>query len=221
MSSLTLQLVVKELYLNRWLMIGAIIVGLSSVYLASTSKTGFNIGALVWLTTIIVVGVVLPLYGVHQERKDRSLLFALSLPLSGADYVRIKMMALMLCFFVPWLVLAIAAVLLVVAGPAPGGFLPFLVLLCGFLLANFSLVLCGSFLARSEWLVAAVVVLTNMGLSLFIFLVGGIPEINKYMQGPAPVWNQAVWTVLIIELAVLGLALVTPLLVFSRRRTFL
>jgi ABC-2 type transport system permease protein len=222
MSKLTTQLIAKELYLNRWLIIGAVIGGVLSVYLASTSKMGFNIGGLAWLTIIIAMGVVLPLYGVHQERKDRSLLFALSLPLSGADYVRVKMMAVMLCFLIPWFVLAIAAVLLVVLGPAPDGLLPFITILCGFLLANFSLVLCGSLLARSEAVISAVVVLTNMGVTLFIWLVGGgIPEINKYMQGPAPVWNQAFWTVLIVELAVLGLALVIPWLVLSRRRSFL
>lgn len=221
MSSLTRQLVIKELYLNRWLILGAVIGGLLSIYLASTSKTGFNIGGLAWLTIIIVMGVALPLYGVHQERKDRSLLFALSLPLSAADYLRAKMMGLILCFVIPWSILTIAAVLLVVVGPAPGGFLPFLVLLCGFLLANFSLVLCGSLLATSESLIAAVVTLTNMGVSLFIFLVGGVPEIKQYMEGPFPVWNQAVWTVLIVELAVLALALVMPFLVLSRRRNFL
>jgi hypothetical protein len=76
-------------------------------------------------------------------------------------------------------------------------------------------------LARSESAISAFVVVTNMGVSLFIFLVGGIPEINKYMQGSTPVWNQAFWAVLLVELAVLVLALVMPLLVFSRRRTFL
>jgi ABC-2 type transport system permease protein len=221
MSALTIQLIVKELYLNRWLMIGSVIGGVLSVYLASTSKTGFNIGALAWLTIIVAMGVVLPLYGVHQERKDRALIFALSLPLSAVDYVRMKMMALMLCFLIPWFALVTAAVLLVVPGPAPDGFLPFLVILCGFLLANFSLVLCGSLLARSESVVSSFVVLTNMGVSLFIFLVGGIPEIQQYMEGSTPVWNRAVWAVLIVEVAVLVVALAMPLLVFSRRRTFL
>jgi len=221
MSAVTTQLIAKELHLNRWLMIGAVIGGLLAVYVASTSTMGFNIGALTWLTIIIAVGVVLPLYGVHQERKDRALLFALSLPLSGVDYMRTKMMALMLCFLIPWVALVTAAVLLVVPGPAPDGFLPFLVALCGFLLANFSLVLCGSLLARSESAISAFVVLTNMSVSLFIFSVGGIPEINRYMQGSTPIWNQTVWTVLGVELAVLVLALVMPLLVFSRRRTFL
>lgn len=221
MSTLTTGLIAKELYLNRWLMTGTVLGGLLSVYLASTSKTGFNIGALTWLTIIIAMGVVLPLYGVHQERKDRVLLFALSLPLSGVDYVRTKMMALLLCFLIPWLVLVTAAVLWVVPGPGPDGFLPFLVALSGFLLANFSLVLCGSLLARSESVISAVIVVTNMGVSLFIFLVGGIPEINEYMQGSTPVWNQAIRDILIVELAVLVLALVMPLLVFSRRRTFL
>jgi hypothetical protein len=76
-------------------------------------------------------------------------------------------------------------------------------------------------LARSEAVISALIVLTNMGVSLFIFVVGGIPEIQMHMQGSTPVWNPAVGAVLIVELAVLVVALVAPLLVFARRRTYL
>ena len=42
----------------------------------------FNIGMLIWLTTIVAFGVVLAMLGIATERKDRALQFVLSLPLS-------------------------------------------------------------------------------------------------------------------------------------------
>ena len=65
----------------------------------------FNIGMLIWLTTIIAFGVMLAMLGIANERKERALQFVLSLPLSHGDYVRTKMLGLMLCFLVPWIVL--------------------------------------------------------------------------------------------------------------------
>jgi ABC-2 type transport system permease protein len=222
MNSLTTVLVLRELHLNRWLIAGAILAGLFSVYVASTSSLGYNIGALMWLTVIVATGVILPMYGIQQERKDRSLLFALSLPLSGADYARAKMLGVLLCFFIPWLVLSLAAVVFVVALPAtPDGMLPIVVLICGFLLANFSLVLCGALLTTSEALNGAIVIATNMCVTLFVFIVGGTPAINRHIRDAVPVWNEAVWAVLVIEAVVLTFALVLPLLVISRRRTFI
>jgi len=222
MSPLTTALVRRELHLNRWLIAGATVAGLFSVLIASTGTVGWNIGTLMWLTVIVASGVILPMYGIHTERKEHSLLFALSLPLSGADYARVKMLGLLLCFFLVWFVLSVAAVVLVLAAPTiPNGLLPFVVTLCGFLIANFSLVLSGSLLMTSEALVVAVVLVTNMAVTLFMFLIGSLPGINTHMRGAEPVWNSTVWSILLVEAAVLLFALTLPLFVISRRRAFI
>jgi hypothetical protein len=146
----------------------------------------------------------------------------LSLPLSIADYVRAKQLGLALCFVIPWLVSSAGAVIFVLAHPgAPDGLLPFLTLLCVFMLANYSLVLCGALHARSEGMVSAVVIVTNMAVTLFMFLIGGLSEINQHMWGPTPVWNQTFWTVLTVELITLVCAFALPFFVAARRRDFI
>jgi ABC-2 type transport system permease protein len=221
MSTVTRKLVAKELYVNRWLIIGSAVAGVVSVLIAAGGRVAFNVGALTWMTSVIAHGVMLAIYGVMNERKEHSLLFVLSLPLSIGDYVRAKQVGLALCFFVPWLISSIAAVVLVLAHPdVPDGLLPFLVLLCVFLLANFSLVLCGSLLARTETMVSAVVIVTNMAVTVFIFIIGGLPEIQKNMNGAVPVWNSTVLTVLAFELGTLVLAFLLPLFIAARRRDF-
>jgi ABC-2 type transport system permease protein len=222
MNIITRKLIAKELYVNRWFIAGGAVSGVISVLIAATGKMGFNIGALTWLTTIIATGVMLGLYGIMNERKEHALQFVLSLPLSIADYVRAKMLGLTACFLVMWLVSSAAALLLVFAKDGiPDGIAPFTVLLSVFMLANFIVVLCGSMHAQSEALNSAVIVVTNMGVSIFMFTVAPLPGIEKFMQGPEPVWSSTFWIVLGCELAVLLIAFTLPFLLAARRRDFL
>jgi hypothetical protein len=65
-----------------------------------------------------------------------------------------------------------------------------------------------------------VIIVHNIGITLFIFLIAAIGDISSHMQGPVAVWNSAFWTVLAVELAVLLLLLILPWLVAARRRDF-
>jgi hypothetical protein len=222
MNIVTHKLIAKEMYVNRWFVVGASAAGLLSVLVAGTGRIGFNVGALMFLTTIIAHGVMLAIYGVMNERKEHSLLFVLSLPLSIADYVRAKTIGLLLCFLIPWAVASAAAVALVVLKAGiPDGLVPFTVLLCVFMLANFSLVLCGTLHATTEAMVSAVIVVTNMAVSLFLFVIGGLASIQKYITGDVPVWNDTFWVVLGLELFTLAVALTLPFVLAARRRDFI
>jgi ABC-2 type transport system permease protein len=222
MSTVTRKLVAKELYVNRWFIVIGSLAGVVSVLVAATSKLGFSIGSLTWITTIVAVGVIMALYGIMNERKENSLLFVLSLPLSIPDYVRAKQLGLGACFVIPWGISSAAAAIFIVVHPdAPDGLLPYLVLLCVFLLTNYSLVLCGALHARSEAVVTAVVIVTNMAVTLFMFLIGALPAISAHMWGSTPVWNSTFWTVLTVELVTFALAFSLPFFVAARRRDFI
>jgi len=222
MNRVTRKLIAKEFYVNRWFVVGGAISGVASILIATLGKTGFNIGSLTWLTTIIALGVMLALYGIMNERKEHALQFVMSLPLSISDYVRAKLLGLSACFFVVWLIASAAALLLVFGKESvPDGVAPYTILLCFFMLANFAVVLCGTLHARSEALVSAIIVVTNMGVSIFMFTVGPLPSIAEHMWAPHPVWNSTFWTVLACELAVLVIAFTLPFFFAARRRDFI
>ena len=221
MNMLTRRLIAKEFYLNRLLIVLSTLAGLAGLLIAAEGQIRFNIGMLIWLTTIVAFGVVLAMLAIASERKDRALQFVLSLPLSHGDYVRIKVIGLMLCFLVPWTVLSVSAFLLVVVMPnLPDGMLPFVVLLCGFMLANYSIVLCGALHTASEGVMTVVIIVTNMNVTLFIFLVLGLPSLHDHLLGPVPEWNSTFWVVLGVEVATLLVTLSLPHLVAARRRDF-
>ena len=221
MNMLARKLIAKEFYLNRWLIIGSTVAGLVALLVAAEGKVRFNIGMLTWLTTLVAFGVVLAMFSIGNERKERTLQFVLSLPLSHGDYVRIKVVSLLLCFLVPWTILSAGAVTLITVMPnLPDGLLPFAVLLCGFFLANYSIVLCGALHTASEGLITILIIVTNMNVTLFIFMVGALPSLNDHLQGPTAVWNSTFWIVLGAELATLVVTVSLPYLVAARRRDF-
>ncbi len=222
MNTVTRKLIAKDFYLYRWLIVGAVVSGLAGLAVATEGAMRFNVGMLIWLTTIVAFGVCLAMIGIASERKERALLFVLSLPVSHGSYVRAKLFGLLLCYLVPWIVLSAGAVLLVLARPnLPDGLLPEAILLSGFMLANFALVLCGALLTRSEGLMTMLIIVTNMAVSLFIFLVGAMPALRDHLQDPAPVWNSTFWVVLAVEAAVLVFVCSVPYIVAARRRDFI
>lgn len=219
MNALTRRLISKDLYLQRGLIGIAIAAGLASLVIAAEGRMRFNIGMLGWITTVIAFGIMVTMFGVVNERKERSQLFVLSLPLSHGDYVRTKMLALLACYIPAWIVLSGGAVALLLVMPnLPDGMVPYAVLLCVYMLASFAVVLCGALHINSEGGMTALIVVTNMCVSLFIFMTFAVPGIAKHFQGATPVWNSAFWTVLAIELLVFALAIILPYLVAARRR---
>lgn len=223
MNPLTQKLIARELHMHRWMIGGSIVAGLAGLaFVARGGSVNFNVGFLIWLTTIVAFGVVVAMFGIASERKERVMNWVLSLPIAHGDYIRTKVLALLLCFFVVWFTLSVAALALVAVNPdLPDGLLPFAVLLCAFMLGNYSFVVCSALHLRSEGPMTIVIVVHNIAITLFMFAVVTIQDISRYMQGPVAVWNSAFWTVLAVELTVFLLLFTLPFLVAARRRDFL
>jgi ABC-type transport system involved in multi-copper enzyme maturation permease subunit len=219
---MTRKLIAREFYMHRWIIGGSILAGLAGLaVVARGGHMNFNVGFLIWLTTIVAFGVVVAMFSIASERKERVMNWVLSLPVAHGDYIRIKVLALLLCFSVVWFILSGAAIGLLVALPAlPDGMLPFAVLLCVFMLGNYAFVVSSALHVHSEGPMTLVIIVHNIAITLFMFALASIDEIQRYSQGPAAVWNSAFWTVLVVELAVFLILLALPFLIAARRRDF-
>jgi ABC-type transport system involved in multi-copper enzyme maturation permease subunit len=222
MNALTRRLIFKDLYLQRGLIGVSTVAGLVSLVIAAEGRMRFNIGMLGWITAVIAFGIMVTFQGVVNERKERAQLFVLSLPLSHGDYVRTKILALLVCYLPVWLVLSGGAVALLFIMPnLPDGMVPFAVLLCVYMLANFAVVLSGALHVTSEGAITALIAVTNMCVSVFIFMTFAVPGISGPFMGATPSWNGTFWIILAIELFVFALALCLPYFVAARRRDHL
>jgi hypothetical protein len=219
--SLVRRLAAKDLYLNRGMMLVALLSGIVSLFIASINRTGYNIGSVSFITTLIAYGVILAMYNVAQERKVRSFLFVLSLPLAPRDYVRAKLLGTLVTFLIPWAVLAVGAFVLIELTRVPDGLMPITLLLLVYFVCTFSVVTAAALITTSEAVTTLVIVATNMSVTFFMFAVGPITHLNAAAPGDTAVWNAPVLAILAGELLLIAAALATPSIYFSRGRDFL
>jgi ABC-2 type transport system permease protein len=220
-TNVVARLVVKDVYLHRWLIVVALVVGVASLLISITSKMAFNVASVFYLTTIIAFGVMLVMYGVVQERKDKCLLFVLSLPLSNEQYLRAKVFAVLATFLAPWGLLTAAGVTLFLATPMPDGFVTFFVLVSSFMLMNFCVILAVALLTTSEVAVTATIILTNLSVSLFFMLIGSLPSITAHVGKDVMVWSRDASIILGAQVAVMLISLTIPFYVRRGRRTLI
>ena len=131
-TSIVPQLISKDLFLMRPMLVGALAIGAIGIALLPFGELPFFIGWIVLLIATLLHGIFTTAVGVVNERKDRVHLFVLALPISPAQYLRAKLAASAIAFFVPWAILLAAALTLIAATGIPDGIIPFLAMLFGY-----------------------------------------------------------------------------------------
>jgi ABC-2 type transport system permease protein len=221
MNALTRRLVLKELHHARGAILMTLAAGVVSLGVMPFGRVAFNVGSLCWMSAMVAFGVIISLTAIVNERKENALLFALSLPLSPADYRRAKLLGILAGFLLVWAPLSLATIGLILFTDIPDGLLSFAVLLNLFLLTNFSFVLSGALMLKTEGAVTGLIIVTNMGVTLFMFMIGGLSAIHTHMLGPIPVWNATHTGILVTELVCFAAALSLPFVTRSRNRDYL
>lgn len=218
-SSMIRRLVAKDLYLYRWMIVGSTVAGVASLLVSGLHGI---IGLIMFMTTIVALGVFIAMYGILAERKEKSLLFVLSLPVSPLQYTTAKVLAALIAFLVPVLVLATVAISLNLAfDPPPNGEMPLTVAMMGLFLANFCILVALMLVTGHEaWAVAGILI-TNLTVPVFMSVVTGLPGVAEHIQGPVVVWSPTFLTILGIEAAVCVLVLGLAFYVQSRKKDFI
>lgn len=201
-------LVRKDLYFMRGAMVAAILTGVFALALMPISRMLSYVSAVILICVLIVLNIFLVMSGVAQERKEKTMLFVLSLPVSTMEYTMAKVMASAIAFGVPWLVLTAATAITIVVSPIPDGLLPYWMTLLGYLLAYFFALLGVALLKDSAGWHAAAITIGNVSVNFLIPILLTRPSVARYADGPVVVWSGDIVAVLVVELlaglAVLG-----------------
>ena len=220
-NSIVWRLIRKDLYLYRWLIGGALVAGLVSLVIAGVNEMSGTIGFILLLTSIVALGVFIAIYGILTERKEKSLLFVLSLPISTTQYTAAKVSSSLIAFLIPWLVLTVTIVVLTLALDEPlDGRLPFTVTMMLFFLANFCVLIAVLLISGTEVWAVVGVVFTNVLVSVYMTTVQQLPGIREHVEGPIAVWSPTIFTILGVEAAVIALSLALTFFVQSRKKDF-
>ena len=214
------QLILKDLYLLRWMSLGSIVAGLAAVALMTRHPLPINAGGLLLICTLIVLLIFLAL-GVVQERKDQVALFVLTLPVSPTEYVTAKTIANLIGFGVPWLILTAAAAMAVERSQIPDGYLPLWMAIMAYFFFYFGALFAVGLNSDSTGWHATAVTGGNISVNFFIMALFSRPAVIAHGDGPTAVWAPDL-TAIIVGALVGGIAsLVLGVVIFSRRTTYL
>ena len=216
-------LIRKDLRLQRTAILISFAAGL--IALAVVQKGGevpVVIGSVWFFVALVVLGSMLPVSTIVNERKKQNLPFLMSLPVSSIQYTTAKMISSLMMFLLPWGALVAAALILIVQRSfLPHGAIPMVLILALLPLVGFCLTFSAALVGESEgWTIAATVI-CNSSYGLTWYLLARVPSLNANWSSRSVIWNSTVLLVLGIEIGVAILLIGITFFLQSRKRDFI
>ena len=216
-------LVRKDLRLVLLPVLVYFVIGLAAIgMMAVESKAAFYGGSVLLITALIALGFHPPVATVIGERKDKTLAFVMSMPLTPRDYTWGKLAASLIVFFVPWAVLLLVVIAVIAGYPGmPDGLIPYSSILFGAIATSALLILAVSIVTESlQWAIVTQVV-CNLAFQGVMYGASNMDSVKSTINGDAIVWAQPVLLVLGLEAALCGLMLVATLWLQSHKTDFI
>ncbi len=221
-ESIVPQLVRKDLHLMRntalaWWAGGLVAVGITVI----AGSGFFTFGMILFVTGIAGAGVHSVMNTIVEERRDQTLAFIMSLPITMREYTSAKLVANLTVFALVWVTLS-AASFAVFFGPdgMPQGTIPFASLVLVGVFVAYTLILATSLVTESMGWSISSTVWANIGTQLFLWWVSGLHGIRSVMGGEVAVWNSTVFTVLAGEVAFIALLIAGTYWLQARKTEF-
>jgi ABC-2 type transport system permease protein len=218
------RLIWKDWYLNKAGILASLIGGVATLALVAAmhaSQVALIVGMIVLVTILIGMGAMVML-SAASERRQLTLPFVMSLPISYQEYTISKIAGGPLIFLALWLplVAAIVATILLTSG-IPHGLIPFVLIMAVEILTTTCLITVVSVTTESHGWTVATAQLGAIGLNAIGWSIVRLPEIGGWMRSTTVRWSGTATALLLAELAFIALMLAVTFLVQGRKRDFL
>lgn len=221
-TSIIPQLVLKDLHILKsmtlyWWLGGVAAVAATAIVGSST----FIFAMILFVACMMGAGVHAVMKTVVEERREQTLPFIMSLPITVREYTTAKLIANLAIFICVWITLSCAS-FVVFIGPEgmPSGAIPFVTIVLVGIFLGYTLVLSTSLIAESiGWSIASTV-WANLGTQLFLWWVADLPGIRSVIGGDTVVWNGTVFIVLGAQLAAIAMLIGLTYVLQSRKKDF-
>lgn len=221
-GSIVGQLILKDWRLNRLQIFLSIGAGLIALGVVLRGGEGPIVAGAAWFfISLVLVGTMLPISGIVNERKKQNLAFLMSLPVSSIQYTTAKLISTVGMFLVPWVTLVITAVVLIqTRGIVPPGAIPIALILAGMPFVGLCILTGAALIGESEgWGIAANLA-CNSSYGLVWHFMTRVPGLMADVKSPVPVWNATVLKFLGGELGLIVLILGLTFFIQFRKRDF-
>ena len=214
------QLIRKDLYLVRWMILSAIVSGLVAIGLMPLGTVTAYVGLVSLICVLVILNIFLVMTAVVQERKDKVHLFILSLPVSTGQYAAAKMTSSAIAFVVPWCILTAAATWVIDVTPLPNGSLPFLLDGARTSCMDYCVLLAVGVISDSSGWHAAVITCGNISVNFLIPFLLSLPSVSAHREGTAAIWTGDIAGILAFQVVIAVAALWIAVRIRSRRPDF-
>lgn len=181
----------------------------------------FAAGSLLLLVLLTVIGQILIQTSLVIERKEQTVPFIMSLPVTPMDFYWGKLLANLAIYLVPFTLVAGGSAVLILTTPLPNGLLvPFLLAFC-LLLMTFCVMLCVAIAVESEgWITFTMIALMTL-IGPYLYGIMRIPEIGTNLNTNNIVWSAPAVGLIVGELIVIAIVLGVTSWAHSRKPSFL
>lgn len=216
------QLIFKDWYLNRALILGSLPVGLFALALVLTGKPiAFMLCIILLCMVIVGVGASLAMTTTINERKEQTLAFVMSLPVSWREYTAAKILANLIIFLIPWVLLTAGALGVLMLPGATHGLIPFTAIMAVEMLITTSLIVVLGIVTESQTWATAGIFASSLGINVLGYVFAHLHGISTYMWGMSVHWTSTSLAILACEVLTVALLLSATFYVQSRKTDFL
>ncbi|TXI94611.1 MAG: hypothetical protein E6Q34_04375 [Burkholderiaceae bacterium] len=196
-----------------------LLIGLTLIGMAKT--WAFYAGGMILLVLLICVGGFAIQSSLLNERREHTLSFMMSLPLTPMTFFWSKVLANLVLYLVPFTIVLAGTAFLVLFTPLPDGILIWSFLIYGFLATNFFISLAAALVLESEGWNIFVQIAVSTFVGPFMVFIGTIDAIGKKIQSNEIVLSREALGIFALELTIMVLALVFARRVYRRKDSFL
>jgi hypothetical protein len=220
--SMVRRLILKDWYLNRWLILGSIPAGLAALAIILIGKFVALLLSIILLCMVIIgVGAQLATVTTVNERKEQTLAFMMSLPLSWREYTAAKILANLIIFLIPWLIISAGALGVLWLPGATHGLIPFTAIMAVEMLVTTCLIIAAGLITESQAGTTVAILSSSLGINILGFVFAHLRGISAYMWGQQVHWSPTALIVLLAEFAMVPLLLGLTFFIQSRKTDFL
>jgi ABC-type transport system involved in multi-copper enzyme maturation permease subunit len=198
--------------------VGAGILALALV--GSAKPWTFYLGSLLLIIVLVAAACFAISTSLLAERKERTLGFAMSLPVTPLDFYLAKIAANLVTFGVPFVVIVAGTVGVILWTPVPDGLLVWSLLVFGHVLLAHAVSLGVAMAVESEGWNTFAMIASMVLINPFIMLLGQIPAIRDPLQGEAIVWSPEALGILLAQVLLAALAIAITGWLHCRKRAF-
>lgn len=176
-------------------------------FLGLAKSWAFYVGSLMLLIVLISASCFAISTSLIVERKEHTLAFVMSLPVSPLDFTVAKLLGNLLTFGVPFVLLLAGTLAVVLFTPLPDGLVVYSLLIFAWLLFGYAISLSVAMSVESEGWATFAMIGSMVLVNPYIMGLAQIPEISKRIGVDAVVFSTPA-TVILAVLGTLSVALI-------------